>query len=347
MCDPSHVAYKGDATTLKVTGPKQELGISSAVVEPVVHALRELGVEVSAAAPGDERGDLVVAGSFADRLIDAAAVQLSDEALGLHLAQRIPIGGLGVLDYALCTSANLGDAVRRVARHYGVVTQRVKLSLVETPDWATLVFERRPNILHSRHWIEFSLAMIAERIRQTLGQPVVFTDVGFAHGPPKDRAAHDGFFGTPVVFDQSDERMTFARALLEMPLRTAASSLAEVLDARMRELEPRFAPEDPFVDRVRRVVVELLDERKLRLSSAAARLRLKPRTLQRELERRGLSHQQIVDDVRRERALVLLGVVPTVAEVAYELGFSEPSAFFRAFRRWTGTSPRAMGEKAG
>jgi AraC-like DNA-binding protein len=110
----------------------------------------------------------------------------------------------------------------------------------------------------------------------------------------------------------------------------------------MKELEPERAPEDTYLSQVRRVVVELLDKENTQLEAVVARLGVSRRTLQRELQQRDTSHKAILDDVRRERALHLLELPGlTVSEVAYRLGFSEPSAFFRAFRRWTGKSPKA------
>jgi AraC-like DNA-binding protein len=285
-----------------------------------------------------------VRGSSADRWLDVAAERLGDEALGLTLARRIPIGGLGLVDYALCTSATLRDALGRVSRHYGVATQRVKLLLVERGEQAVLVFERQPGISHSRHWLEFSFAILTERARQTLGHDVSPVLVSFRHDPPACVDAHSAFFGTEVRFSAPEDCLCFARGLLDEHLRTAAASLAELLDAKMPKTpstEEVDAP-DALVGRVRDAIEKLLVERDASLEAAAARLHTSTRTLQRELARRRTSHKDLLDSVRRERAQALLGEgTMTVAEVATRLAYSEPSAFFRAFRRWTGTSPRA------
>jgi AraC-like DNA-binding protein len=320
-----------------LAGRKQSAeGIANAIVGPVMRALAEMGYEPSVPSSPAEP---VVDGSVADALIDAAAARLGDDSLGLSLAKRIPIGALGDLDYALCTSAKLYDGVTRAAEFYGVVTQRVRLTLEELDGRATLVFTRLPASGYSRHWSEFATAMLAQRVRQTLGREVVFDGVGFMHDPPADVSVHDAFFGTTVRFNQPRETLSFASDLLEQPLLTASASLAEVLEARMRQIQPSRDEVDPFIGRVRHAVVDLLDEAEAGVPATAKRLRTSARTLQRELHERGTSHQEILDDVRRERALRLLESGVTVAEVARRLGFSESSAFFRAFRRWTGASP--------
>lgn len=331
-------------------GEQQAPGIAAVIVDGVVTALAELGYAASLAADGT-----IIEGTRADAMLDAAAIALDDPAIGCSTAKRIPIGRLGDLDYALVTSATLREGIDRLVRFYGVVTQRVKLSLVETNTLARLVFEREPNSTHSRHWAEFATAIIAERIRMTVGPEVTFEEVHFVHPPPPPSSAHDSFFGTHVRFNMPSDVLGFDKRLLSSPLRTAMTSLGEILEARLREIAKAAAlrkkdgndDSDGYVDRVRRVVNELLADKKVGLEETASRLHTSTRTLQRELKQRSTSHQEILDEVRRERAKELLERGETIAVVAQTLGFAEPSTFFRAFRRWTGKSPgEAMRKKS-
>ncbi|HEY6460550.1 MAG TPA: AraC family transcriptional regulator ligand-binding domain-containing protein, partial [Polyangiaceae bacterium] len=168
-------------------------GISGAIVEPVVAVLADMGYAPASSALPATAG--LVDGSAADRFIDQAARTLADDALGLHVAERVPMGSLGLVDYALVTSATVREALVRVTRHYGVVTQRVRLSLVEDGAHAVLAFERLAGLAHSRHWMEFSYAIMTERMRQTLGAPIAVEEVSFSHEAPPDTRAHHAFFG--------------------------------------------------------------------------------------------------------------------------------------------------------
>ncbi len=320
----------------------REPGIAAAIVEPVILALASFGVATPGwdAAVAGSRGEMIP-GSLADSWLAAAAAALDDEAIGVRLAPAIPNGALGLLDYAMCTSATMRDALERVARHYAIATQRVTLTLVEAPPRAALVLARAPGVAHGKHWIEFSLAAIGLRMRRNVGRDFPFDEVTFRHEGPPDTSAHDRFFGTRVRFGQAEDRMVFPHDLLAAPLVTASAALAALLDARMRELAPAAAA-DTFLDEARRAIAALLDTGETAVEPVAKRMHVSRRTLQRELARRGTSHKDLLDEMRRERALVLLGEARTVADVAARLGYSEPSAFFRAFRRWTGTSPRAQ-----
>lgn len=315
-------------------------GIALDVVAAVRAALADKGVDVERVMPASFEGP-VVPGTIADALFELGASALSDPAIAVTVAMAIPIGGIGVLDYTLCTSATVRDALRKVAEHYGVATQRAKLELAEEGPVARLVFHRMPGIAHSRHWVEFPLIAITARIRTTSGNAMTFRSVSFQHPPPSDQTAHDRYFGVPVTFGAPGDSMVFDAAVLDLPLKTASATMAALLEARIKELAPALATVDPLLDRVRRALSQMLDEKRTDVDELAKRLGTSKRSLQRSLGDLHTSHSEMLDRLRKERAFQLLDRGLKVADVASELAFTAPSAFFRAYRRWTGTSPKA------
>lgn len=315
-------------------------GIALDVVAAVRAALADKGVEVERVMPAAFEGP-VVPGSMADALFELGATSLGDPAIAVTVVNAIPIGGIGVLDYTLCTSPTVRDALRKVAEHYGVATQRAKLELVEDGATAQLRFIRMPNMTHSRHWVEFPLLAITARIRSTSGNPMTFREVSFQHVAPSDQSAHDRYFGVPVAFGAAGDAMTFDAGVLDLPLKTASATMAALLEARIKELAPALATVDPLLDRVRRALSQMLDEKRTDVDELAKRLGTSKRSLQRSLGDLGTSHSEMLDRLRKERAFQLLDRGLKVADVAAELAFTAPSAFFRAYRRWTGTSPKA------
>ncbi len=305
-------------------GAARHTSLSDEILGPVVRALSELGFQADTSAPPD-------------RLLDEAAAALNDVALGTSIVRSIPLGGLGLLDYALCTSPTLRDALVLVVKNYTLITDRARWRLVESPRSAVMEFERVSSA-PSHHWTELSFAAVCLRIRQTSGIDVVF-EVEFAHPAPPNQKRHDEFFLAPVRFARPKSRFSFSSELLDRPLLTANAALAALLEQRIGEIKPTLGS-DPLLERIRGAVARGLDERDWTLAFAARALRMSRRTLQRALTQFGTSHRQIVDEIRCERARTLLGRGLKVQSVAFELGFADPSAFFRAFRRWTGTSPR-------
>jgi AraC-like DNA-binding protein len=321
---------------------RTELGISIEIIRPILRALKAMGYEP--ADPGWSDTDHVVPGSAADQLLERAADALGRPAIGLELARHPPLGGLGALDYALLTSASVGDGLRRVSTFYRTATERVGLELARGPEYAELTLYRRPGIPHSRHWIELSLAIIVERIRQTTGQPIAIAEVAFQHPKPADATPYEAFFASRVRFGQELDHVRMAATVLDLPLQTAATTLATTLERAMTEIAPpQLEDGDPFIARVRRAVIEALDERRVDIAAVTERLHVTPRSLQRALKERNTSHRKLLDEIRCARAHQLLqDRGRSVVDVAYALGFSEPSAFFRAFRRWTGGTPAMM-----
>jgi AraC-like DNA-binding protein len=168
---------------------------------------------------------------------------------------------------------------------------------------------------------------------------MVLRRVAFAAPSPRPEE-YASYFGAPVAFGAGVDELVFDRSLLDAPLRTADRTTAAALGAHGRALCPDLKAPDPFLDDVRDAARRGLERGDACVATTAARLGLSVRTLQRRLGELGASYSALVDDVRRETALQLVGRRPTT-EIALTLGFSTPAAFFRAFRRWTGTTPRA------
>jgi AraC-like DNA-binding protein len=160
--------------------------------------------------------------------------------------------------------------------------------------------------------------------------------VRFRHRQPSP--LHEMIFAAPVELGAAVDEMIFDAALLERAVPTANPNALEFVE---RQLRAQLA-EQPrrFSERAREALREILTEDPT-LTGLARRMGLTPRTLQRQLQADGTSHQRLLDDTRRESALHKLAEGVAISEVAFLLGFSEPSAFHRAFKRWTGKTPQA------
>lgn len=301
------------------------------VAPSVVAAVASVLVEMGATPDAD-----------ADALFDRGAHDLDEPLLGIVVARRVPIGAYGLLEYGLRASATVGDALSRLARFYASVTSRVRAEVAVVGGHTALVFHRAPNVAHSRHWIEMAAAAIAGRIAEGAGRPSVLHAVQFLHAHP-DPSLHDRWvdaLGAPVTFGARKDALVFVDGALARPMSTGESRIATSVDVELRALaESQYAFPDAQQLRLRAAILERLTDGVTLLSVARA-LRIAPRTLQRSIAQRGSSWSQELDETRRARALELLAAGGKTSEIADALGFRDPSAFFRAFRRWTGTTPR-------
>jgi AraC-like DNA-binding protein len=297
--------------------------------------LREAGVPV--VDPEENAGYVV--GALADGVLEQGAKALGDPTIGLTVASRLAPGSLGPLDYVLFTSETWGAALALVAKYYAVASERVRLTIEPRGKETAIVLRREPPYDVNRFWVELSLALIVERARQSLGADWKPLRVEFMHPAAAPSTEHAAWFGAPVAFGAASDQLVFASTWMDRPSHTAMGSLAAVLESRLAELVPADA--DPIMLRIRDAIARGMDAGQLEIANVASRLAMSTRSLQRALSQRGVKFSDVVDDIRRARSLEYLRAGQTIAQVAEKVGFSDPSALFRAYRRWTGTTPGA------
>lgn len=287
-------------------------------------------------------------------LWEALVAGTDDPAFPLEVARRMRLEAYDVYGFAVLTSPDVGTALGRAARFFSLTGNPGSLAVRVDGDEARVSHARAApgeTPLGVRCAVECVLAQVVHIVREVLRDPVNPRAVTFAHAAPPERTAHDRFFGVPVTFDAGAHEVVFERALLARPLAPVDRSLSAFYEHHatrlLRAVEAPAAPTP--VAAVRAVLHAGAFDAPPELAEVARRLRVGERTLRRRLAEAGVSFRALRDDVLRERALELLRRPGSaIAEVAFVLGFSDPTAFHRAFRRWTGVTPQAWrrGERA-
>jgi AraC-like DNA-binding protein len=318
----------------------------SQLVGPALAVVREAGGDAGALArrfelpAGAERAAEVVLPL--DRLhafFDEAERAAGDPSLGLHVAERIRRGAYGLLEFSCRSAPTVGEALRRIVRYISLCNELVEVTLDEGPKEA--IIEQKiagQPLCVGRHGNEFFVAMLLVQSRQLSGRRLAPSRAWFAHPAPADRAPLVALVGTDkLAFDRERNGMALSRAVMDTPLTTYDPALLELLDAQAEAALQLRASPSRFLGQVRQQVRDGLSEGVPPLEEAARALHLSPRTLQRRLADEGTSYNDLVDDVRQElgRRWVKEATRP-LGEVAFLLGYSELSAFLRAFKRWTG-----------
>ena len=325
----------GDAGTVSVFALRAfAAGLDAAGLD-AAGLLADLGLS----GPSLEDADARIPAPVAFRAFEEIAARAGDPSLALRVAEHVPLGTIGFLDYHARSSPTLGEAIRRTIRYFALVNDRMEATLEIDGDAARLV-QRSRGAPVPRQVAEFQIAMIVARGRMLTGRAWPMHHVSFVHPAPADTREHERFFGAPVRFEQPVDAMQFDRAFLDHPLATADPALSSVLERYAQGLVARLPAGDSTLDDARGAIAELLRQGDASLDATAARLGTTRRTLQRKLSEQGTSHAVLVDGVRKELALYwLCNPRTTITEVAYLLGFSEPAAFHRAFKRWTNKTP--------
>lgn len=188
------------------------------------------------------------------------------------------------------------------------------------------------------------LAALLAFVRQAVGIALNPTQVRFEHRAPADLGEHRRIFGAPIRFRAAATEIVFAAAALALPIPEADATLARLMREQAQSALAEEMRREPFPDRLRdRLKAAILAAHPISLANLAAWMGIGPRSLQRRLRRHGLTFRAVADEARIALARELLAE-PGLAlgRIAFRLGYSQTSAFHRAFRRYAGTTPGAF-----
>jgi AraC-like DNA-binding protein len=315
----------------------------------LVEACGRLGVDTDAllrAANVERRTlddpDARLPGSQASALW-AKAYELSrDPVLSLHAAEACPIGAYKVIDYMAANARSVGEAFRYSARYFKLINTAVRLPIDEAGNPITFDVESEdgaPGV--SRPYAEYCLAAFVIHVRGATGIPFPVQRVTFTHARPPDISEHERVFGCPVRFEAERTRMYLDRTAWETPTSGAHQGVLAVLIEHADMLLQKLPRGPDLVERTRRAIAEHLRGRDPTLENVARELGMSERSLQRHLREHGHTYNSLADEVRAATARLYLEQPDiALAEVGYLLGFSDQSTFNRAFKRWTGFTPK-------
>jgi AraC-like DNA-binding protein len=274
---------------------------------------------------------------------EAAYARLQDPALAMDITRAGRRPPQDIISFAVMTSPTFGDALETAVRFLRVRATSFRWELVR--DGAVLwVVQHREgeDRIGRRLAVEATQAELVMFSRSFSGVDFAPTEVHFEHPVLGVTRAHQELFRCPVTFGAARNAVGLDSRLLSRPMPKGDPALAAYFLEQARQALQRREQAEPedVTDQVRRVVAQ--DPRDVpSLEAAARRLGMSGRTLRRRLDEAGSSYQALVDEVRAAIARRHLGMrTLALGEIAYLVGFSEPSAFHRAFKRWTGMTPQ-------
>jgi AraC-like DNA-binding protein len=277
-------------------------------------------------------------------LWDALAEHTQDRLIALRVAEQIQVGALGAYEYLMRNSQTLRSAIEQASKFERVMDDLTRVRVVESEHEAAIRHYREGGWPHSSYATECLFASVLRLTEKILpGEPVL--GLRFAHAADGDVRVFQARFGCPVTFDAPFNEILIRRAALDLPLRTADPALSRVLVEHMTHVLEQLplSQEDVFVQRARRLLGDALQQQAdISLEQLARSLHMSERTLRRRLEDHGTSYKSLLDELRRELAChYVTRTHESFEETGARLGFADVSAFYRAFKRWTSTTPAA------
>ena len=275
-----------------------------------------------------------------DALARDAAEHIPDPAFGLLAGRWWHPSNLGALGYAWLSSSTLRTGLGRLVRYWRLLGEASSARLEESSAGLTLILARQaPDPEAAAVLVDFSMSLLVDMCRMNAGSSLRPVSVRLRRARPKHGEVYRRHFGCVVHFDADENSFTLSTKDVDRSLPTSnrqiAATLDQILADRLAHLDKR-----DVVARCQARLFEQLMSGEVSEDAMAQQLHMSRRTLQRKLADADLTFQKLVDDTRRDLAMRHLDDPRhSITDVTFLLGFSQQSAFTRAFKRWTGMSP--------
>ena len=278
--------------------------------------------------------------------------KIQDEAFALRTGENIPIGELGVVDYICVSSLDVKNAMENLDRYFRLVAHHYfRLTFSIQNGDGILHYGKSVNSSSSLNWFEqqsteFTFAVTLTRIRQATNVNVIPKSVHFCHPRPQYAIEYERLFQSSVYFNELVNSLVLPRECLDLRPIQHDTRLHQMLRTFADSTLNTLPPTSGVTSEVLQALKQELQGGEASIASVAKIVHMSERTLHRRLKEEGTSFAELRDKLRCEMAQSLLSDQSiTIADVSYLLGFSQPSAFHRAFKRWTGSAPQLYRER--
>ncbi|MEE4376072.1 MAG: AraC family transcriptional regulator [Candidatus Competibacteraceae bacterium] len=280
------------------------------------------------------------------RLLRWCEVRLQCPHFGLLIGRRSGIECLGVLGGLLRFLPNIGSVLHALVNHLHIHDRGAVLELSVEHNAAVLSYLiYQQGVEGTNHIHDGAIAIAFNILRELCGSTWLPTEVLFSRRPPHDMQPYKRFFQAPLRFDVERTALVFPAKWLDQPRVDVDSSLRRQLEHQITALEN--TDDYDLVVQIRRVLRIILIAHRSTLEQVAELFSIHSRTLNRRLLEQGYTFRGLTDEVRFEIARQLLenSRMP-IGQIAATLHYSETCAFTRAFRRWSGVTPKAWRSRA-
>ena len=328
--------FSGKTTSAAVAGRIIEIAMKARL--PIAPFLATVGLPVEALRDPERQ----VPAEVIDALWEQVYEGTGDRGAALRTVYERRLEDFHVMGFAIMTSRTGREALERAARFTRLLTNGARWRLSERDDVGVISVERPgARTLGAAMSVECGMAEFLHSFRQSSNDDFVPCSVSFKHAAPTDTSAHRSFFRTRIAFGSDQDEFTFPKSLLDVRPKDANAALsAFFLDHAESLLAKLGRATDDLSTRIRRAIARDLASGSPQMTAIAREHGMSERSLRRSLADEGTSFRQVVEEVRLERAEELLSRGDlNVGEVAFLVGFSDLSAFSRAFKRARGTAP--------
>lgn len=279
-------------------------------------------------------------------LVENAMQLTRNPSLGLHLGQRLNLSAHAVLGQAFMTCRDVGEVIELFARYYPMLAQDLKLEFTYEADDVVVESTNLEPGLPLHFGLECMTAGMCNTLRGLLDGDHFPLRFEFPYAAPEHKAEYFRILGADVHFDCAAARWSFPRDMLSRKLPSSNPALRRLYEAECARLLADLEDSADIASQTLRLLRQL-EGQYPKMPQIASMLNMSPRTYRRRLEDEGERFQSLLDRARAEHATRhLRDEQLPINSIAYQLGFSDPANFRRAYRRWTGKTPGAVRREA-
>lgn len=281
---------------------------------------------------------------FSLSLIDKTYRELyetvNDPCIGLKVATLWHPSHLGSLGYAWLASSTLYTALNRLSRYVRIINDALSVEMEEVDENLVITITSDDREMPAHYQDDASSAILLDMCRANYGRELNPVLVRFKHAGSVCSGEYYSFFRCPVEFGAELNQIIFPLEVVNKPLTSSNPQLAQINDQVMINYLAKLDKDD-IVQQVKAAIIDQLPSGNVTEDSVAETIYISKRSLQRKLNDKGTTFKTIMTEVRQDLALKYIHDRHlTLTEISFMLGFSEMSSFSRAFKRWTGESPK-------
>jgi AraC-like DNA-binding protein len=273
-------------------------------------------------------------------LWQVASEVTADPAVALRVSTMVKTNTLGIIGYLASVSESGRNAFELVKGLTPLLWENVECDLESDGEVAFIRCNTGGNPQASRFTTEYAVGLAVTMSRVFGAARADPLEARFSHSAPAYADEYERILRLPIRFDAGEDGVLLPISMMDSLNPSADAALRQLLERYAADQLARIPTNAPFSKRIRACILSMLPLGNLTSDTVAAQFSMSNRTLRRRLQEEATSYQEILDDVRGELARHYLTKEKRgIDEVAFLLGFSDPSAFTKAFRRWTGQTP--------
>jgi AraC-like DNA-binding protein len=276
---------------------------------------------------------------------ESAADYTHDPCFGLHMGEYAEPGSWSILGYLMMNCSTLGEALEKSGRYSRIIGNLIEASMHLRFTKVKMVFDTPPQAPKmSRHCFESTFSSLVRMVRALTGVAINAAEVTFIYPQPESTAEYERVLCCPVLFGQKQNSMTVELKWANTPILMANPELLAYFEKFAQDFIASLNNQNEFTKAVTRIILSKLDDESLTIEKVARQMAVSVRTLQNRLEGEGVVFSDLLKNIRERLAKQYLRENYTIEQITYLLGFSEPSVFRKAFKKWSGVTPREFRE---